>query len=1248
MSDYIAKKVNKLTADRVVADKVEAGTSISKSTVADSARFSDIRIVALRKSRPLDDVKSVVLKSAEDWEHKGIQSYKSEARPVGRFLGDYENLAAAWAANYQGTESTAGDVYWDTTKKSQYELKGTNSRVENFRYGSDEVPAECVIVVHGSGVNCRVTIFDLTRNGSPVWMVFVAGSATHIASVSGVGLEIFKVDYAEGRIVLASGGSASRGLIELDLRNDKSHARFATGYFMCSLPISGRNQENERINYSVLPQHVLSGSSVADVFSFEGKALAATDSGVRVLQEDRTVLKSQSSSPFAKVVELNGRMYALNIGTSTVRVFDFGEIGKLTDNFTTKNIYSANTVPALSSPDLSSLHSVDGMLAVGSPDALDFLYIDPDGLEPPTFSRKGLTFATPWMKKPEAMLICSIDEGPVADSSTIVDYSGKGNDGVVHGTLVAAAEVAGGVAGLSGFSVANYLETPYNAALDVGTGDFLFTAAFKVSSSGVTQSIFIRADLVDIGNKLSVTLNPAGELRVILNGANSADSSSGYADNLLHTVLAYRRDGTLFLSVDNSVIDQVVDSSDITNTSAVTRVGQHTDNGKNFRGSLWFVGASAVAPTDEEVSLIHSHMRNLITGKANLDEIPSSLAYNALSGTVEAVGDSYHQTLVDGSVTKSVTHGQGTAPDVTCGGRGEVVVGGSAGLLVSVPERNLREAEPVTPSGGGNAAPVVDRILTSEDNVILGSRSEEIQRIMSTRNGIKVRLPDASSCEISSKMFTIINDGEFCITIEDGAGKDQGFLPAGSQCTAALLSNETVSGEWKLDGTSLFAVDMVFKGVELSSIHYIVPLECAVIGEGKYLFSYYAHGDTVLRGNCIDTITGSKSITYGLGDLSINSKTVATVRTSEDVITMVRGTFYGGNQITFRTYTVLEDGLQYGSEVSISNSSGIAEPLEIISCGDSWVLKANTGKDSFLIPFSVSGTTVTVGTPFSLGIFGLLRATYLGNGKLLAVYQYTTSYIGAVLCTISGNSIVGGAVKTISSSTTGFALHKLSAERAAIVYRGGYLKGAVISLTGTTPSFSEVTLSSFSSNYLDVFTYKVGDDVLVAASSSATLQSIFTRLSSSGGTAIAGFEKIWTTPGTRPFRLLGVDEEGMYVAIKEGGEDYTVQKFIAGDQPYAVELKDIGIISGNGRNMVPNSSRFVEAGREGFTLSGERVKSLILGREAWSPAIIADKISTVPCVEGVADGTFTVGELDNGWRIKTIGPYYELDRVRVL
>lgn len=277
------------------------------------------------------------------------------------------------------------------------------------------------------------------------------------------------------------------------------------------------------------------------------------------------------------------------------------------------------------------------------------------------------------------------------------DFSGLNKHATINGTLTATALTAGGVAGLSGWSDTNNVVVPYQSELDVGAGDFFYQFAFVLNSGdipGLSSILFTRSDDSIGTGRIVVLVTTSETLNFTIEGSG-INSSFSCNDGLVHTGMAYRRSGVIYLEIDGEIIGSAANTTSITNVSANTYIGMTplaSDRGWN--GTIWFAGASAVVPTKIERALMHKRMRNLIEGKAGLDEAPSKLAYDPIRKAFEMVGDTYRQTLQDGAIAASIEHESGDSPVICVGSRSEVAIGGGinpGSLLIDVPERNLRE-----------------------------------------------------------------------------------------------------------------------------------------------------------------------------------------------------------------------------------------------------------------------------------------------------------------------------------------------------------------------------------------------------------------------------------------------------------------------------------------------------------------------------------------------------------------------------
>jgi hypothetical protein len=93
----------------------------------------------------------------------GTLSYGKEARPSGRYVGQFVDAATAAA------EGLVNDWYYNTTDKKFYQLTdvSTPAAIELFRAGSAEFPSQVVIVSDAA----RVIIFDASGSELTMWMV---------------------------------------------------------------------------------------------------------------------------------------------------------------------------------------------------------------------------------------------------------------------------------------------------------------------------------------------------------------------------------------------------------------------------------------------------------------------------------------------------------------------------------------------------------------------------------------------------------------------------------------------------------------------------------------------------------------------------------------------------------------------------------------------------------------------------------------------------------------------------------------------------------------------------------------------------------------------------------------------------------------------------------------------------------------------------------------------------------------------
>lgn len=203
------------------------------------------------------------------------------------------------------------------------------------------------------------------------------------------------------------------------------------------------------------------------------------------------------------------------------------------------------------------------------------------------------------------------------------DRSPKQRGLVVVGTIARAAVAVGAeLVGYSGFTAANYLEQPYNADLDFGTGDFSVMAWVKRTGGGNAEIFVERAAYSGgyAGSIINLGLLSSGVARLWVSddAGATADAATGAA-NLInsgwHFIVGLRRGASFELWVDGGLAATTPVSAaaaSLSNTSAVLRVGgQASGSFVAPNTSVALLRASATAPSADQIRKIYEDERAL-------------------------------------------------------------------------------------------------------------------------------------------------------------------------------------------------------------------------------------------------------------------------------------------------------------------------------------------------------------------------------------------------------------------------------------------------------------------------------------------------------------------------------------------------------------------------------------------------------------------------------------------------------------
>lgn len=211
------------------------------------------------------------------------------------------------------------------------------------------------------------------------------------------------------------------------------------------------------------------------------------------------------------------------------------------------------------------------------------------------------------------------------------DRSVNGNGLSVHGSITKAAVATGAdLVAYSNFSSSNYLEQPYNADLNFGTGDFCVMGWVKGASSMSTATIVSRCSSASDGFHLfkqTTSISPYARLRI---GSTYLNGTTGITDQWNHLV-AMRKDGVAYI-YKNGVLENSASISTDVSGSFATEIGWSTaDTLITSLAGISLLRISATAPTADQIAKIYNDEKVLFQDSAKATLTGSSDAVTALA-----------------------------------------------------------------------------------------------------------------------------------------------------------------------------------------------------------------------------------------------------------------------------------------------------------------------------------------------------------------------------------------------------------------------------------------------------------------------------------------------------------------------------------------------------------------------------------------------------------------------------------------
>jgi hypothetical protein len=391
----------------------------------------------------------------------------------------------------------------------------------------------------------------------------------------------------------------------------------------------------------------------------------------------------------------------------------------------------------------------------------------------------------------------------------------------------------------------------------------------------------------------------------------------------------------------------------------------------------------------------------------------------------------------------------------------------------------------------------------------LTNASNGVQVLDSTTFGDFVQLPDARTMLSGEGVFTFRNISGYDRFIKDASGSFLAVLKAGETCTVSLGDNTTLAGTWLFVGVVSIGVDVQAMVTGMSASPWSVNsqvsyLNTVSLDSTRTLF--LVSGDTCLQSFVYDSSTKTFGSPQLVRTANIGSLVKAVLVTTNKVLVVTGETSVAA--INANVLTITGTSVSVGATNTTSLANAIGQLSTPILVGSSVVVGYTrpTSNVNALRAYTISGTTNSTGSEtvltgsetslppsllyFTTSVMAVISFISAGSAPALQVFTASSTTL-----TLGGNASL-----PLTGSPGAYLVRPLSTGRYAFVsYNSSTVYGSIISLSGTTPTSSTVTLMS--GGALPAVT--TVSNQLVAVSST-TYTTTLNVLTDNTGTGVAG------------------------------------------------------------------------------------------------------------------------------------------------
>jgi hypothetical protein len=400
-----------------------------------------------------------------------------------------------------------------------------------------------------------------------------------------------------------------------------------------------------------------------------------------------------------------------------------------------------------------------------------------------------------------------------------------------------------------------------------------------------------------------------------------------------------------------------------------------------------------------------------------------------------------------------------------------------------------------SPVAGGGIA----QVTTATTATTLTSTATLLQ-ITPASYGVTVTLPDATTCPVGGPLHCIDNKGAYPVRIANTSGTLLGFVFAGVVSYINLDNKSTAAGVWAISSNELVGASARLLTTGIRTV-----IQClSVDADREYLQGHNASGHLVgvvynKTTNTFGSVTAIRTV--GGGSNYIDP---AILSAANQILVCSCGNGAATFEAVVLTLTGTSIAVGTAATATLSASiSSFADGCELIAVGSSFVTSyIVTTPAAQIRALSISGTTVTIGAASVLtGTAGGLQAA---SGSVVVTASNTASNLYTIPYTVSGSTLTLGTGTTNAFTTaTIYKFAAMTIDRWFLAFLNGASSqphGCFVSLSGTTTTIANTVSAGVNGALADAIIVSSTKVLMLntQASSNANI------LTDTAGTASAG------------------------------------------------------------------------------------------------------------------------------------------------